>query len=181
MQSLRDRLVSLVARAGSARELSRRAGLAEIHVGQILRRLADDDNANIERRTLQSIARGGGVSERWLLFGEGEPDAAHPPDDPPPTDLRHAGDDASRSIRPELRAHPYWPELEAGARAKAAELGRTFPEWAWEAVAGARLVMTAEPDIAGVFDLVKLHFERGWGRPPPPRVETGPVKARGPG
>lgn len=79
--------------------------------------------------------------------------------------------DDSTGTMTELCQHPlYWSELEPGARAMAAEKNRTFPEWAWEATAHAGIKFTGDPDPAGVYELVKLHFERGWGRPHP---ETG--------
>lgn len=58
-------------RGWSAAELNRRAGLASpTHVATILRR----GGARAGGDTLGKIAQGAGVSERWLLTGEGSPD-----------------------------------------------------------------------------------------------------------
>lgn len=57
----------------SERELARRSGFATpSQLNGILRNLARDEGA-VERATLKRIADGAGVSERWLLLGEGSP------------------------------------------------------------------------------------------------------------
>lgn len=58
-------------RGWSAAELNRRARLASpTHIATILRR----GGARAGGDTLRKIAQGAGVSERWLLTGEGSPD-----------------------------------------------------------------------------------------------------------
>lgn len=88
----------LDARGWSAAELNRRAGLASpTHVATILRR----GGARAGGDTLGKIAQGAGVSERWLLTGEGSPD--HDDDARGPT----YGDDAT----PVLENVENWPEV----------------------------------------------------------------------
>lgn len=64
----------------SQRELARRAGFtASSQLNAIVRRLASRPDS-IELKTAKAIARGAGVSERWLLTGDGKPsdgDAIH--------------------------------------------------------------------------------------------------------
>lgn len=55
----------------SQRELSRRSGLKETHVGMILTRLKKNPGADIERETLAAIAKGGETSLTWLAEGIG--------------------------------------------------------------------------------------------------------------
>ena len=58
-------------RGWSAAELNRRAGLASpTHITTILRR----GGARAGGDTLRKVAHGAGISERWLLTGEGSPD-----------------------------------------------------------------------------------------------------------
>lgn len=58
----------------SQRELSRRAGLGETHVGLILRAASRNPEHSVELRTLQGIAAAAEVSLAWLSSGEGSPD-----------------------------------------------------------------------------------------------------------
>lgn len=61
----------------SERELGRRAGLADAHVGLLLKRLRTDPDA-VTLRTLRGIAQAGGVSLAWLVSGEETPGQPHP-------------------------------------------------------------------------------------------------------
>ncbi|MDP3277265.1 MAG: helix-turn-helix transcriptional regulator [Deltaproteobacteria bacterium] len=73
-------------RGWSQRELSRRAGFhTDSHLGNVLRNLTRDDDA-AGLGTMRQIAAGAGVSERWLITGEGSPDdnQALPGDDVEP-------------------------------------------------------------------------------------------------
>jgi transcriptional regulator with XRE-family HTH domain len=74
--SLLQRLEETLQRLGiPQRELARRAGLSdERHLGVIMSRLRRNPKADIERETLNALARGAGVSLRWLANGEGSPD-----------------------------------------------------------------------------------------------------------
>lgn len=114
---LRERLLELVERVGgSQRELARLAGLkAEVHVGQMIRRLEKDPAASIELPTLQAIARGAKVSEAWLINGVGTPDSV---------DVQPV----SESHRPELRNLPGWVDVERLGRQEHPE----WPEWVWK-------------------------------------------------
>lgn len=73
--TLRDRLQWILDnRRVSARELSRRAGLAEPHVALIMRRAASRD-IRLAQLTLVSIAQAADVSLTWLATGRGDPDS----------------------------------------------------------------------------------------------------------
>lgn len=118
VSTLRERIELLATQAGGQRELSRRSGLDERHVGVILSRLRKNPRADIERETLAALAKGGGASVRWLAEGEGTPDSDD--DSRPP-----AGTD---SEVPHMGNALGWPDAEAAVRAKTA-----FPEEVWEA------------------------------------------------
>jgi transcriptional regulator with XRE-family HTH domain len=61
----------------SERELGRRAGLADAHVGLLVRRLRSDPGA-VNLKTLIGLAQAGGVSLAWLVSGEELPGQPHP-------------------------------------------------------------------------------------------------------
>ena len=141
MTGLRERLVSLVERAGgSQRELSRRAGLTEVHVGQIIRRLEKDPVARIEQTTLDAIARGAGVSAAWLSHGVGTPDST---DASPPAPEDH---------RPVLRNLAGYADAERLAR----EEHPDWPEWVWEETARASTFDAPVATLALVEDIARL-------------------------
>lgn len=69
--TLRNRIQQILdANKWSQRELARHAGLAEAHVGQILRRLAENESGSASTETLRKIANAANVSIQWLLTGE---------------------------------------------------------------------------------------------------------------
>lgn len=73
--SLEKRIELVLAKTGwSQRELSRRAGLGETHVGLILRAAKKNPTHSVELKTLQGIAAAAGVSLAWLSSGEGGPE-----------------------------------------------------------------------------------------------------------
>lgn len=75
VNTLSDRIEWILeARGVSQRELSRRAGLKEPHVGLIIKRFRADPAAGIEQATLMGLAKAGDVSLQWLSTGEGTPD-----------------------------------------------------------------------------------------------------------
>lgn len=73
------RLCQLVAHAGlSEREFSLRCGRSGAHIGLLIDRLSASERADVQRRTLVSIADACGVTLDWLLTGRGaEPSAEH--------------------------------------------------------------------------------------------------------
>lgn len=72
-QELAARLRLLVQLSGlSQRELSRRALQGETHLGLLVERLERSETADLQRRTLESIATTCGVSLDWLVRGLGE-------------------------------------------------------------------------------------------------------------
>lgn len=76
MSTLLQRIELILAQqAISARELARRAGLAEAYVSIAISRLRKNPDANIGATTLRKLARGGNVSVQWLLTGAGTPDS----------------------------------------------------------------------------------------------------------
>lgn len=77
MSTVGDRILWILAqRRIGQRELARRAGLRGAHIGVIINRSRKNPAASIENPTLAAIARGGGVSLRWLATGQGSPDPA---------------------------------------------------------------------------------------------------------
>lgn len=73
--SLEKRIELVLAKTGwSQRELSRRAGLGETHVGLILRAAKKNPTHSVELKTLQGIAAAAGVSLAWLSSGQGSPE-----------------------------------------------------------------------------------------------------------
>lgn len=73
-QELAARLRLLVQLSGlSQRELSRRALQGETHLGLLVERLERSETADVQRRTLESIANSCGVSLDWLVRGLGDP------------------------------------------------------------------------------------------------------------
>lgn len=78
--TLAERLALVLERTGwSQRELSRRAGLTEVHVGQVLRRAkAKGADAAVESSTLEAIAKAADVSYEWLATGTGAPEDRAP-------------------------------------------------------------------------------------------------------
>ena len=154
--SVRDRVLEVLQRTGwSQRELSRRAGLAGSHVSTILTSLGD----NVRTDTLRAIARAAGVSEAWMVTGEGVPDigAASTPDDHahPPAPAADGYQD------PRFNALPNWSTLLAAAQRKAPDV----PAWAWAALAEARPMLTTAPTVGMIVDLGRFVVDH---MPPPP-------------
>lgn len=105
-----DRILWILAQRNiSQRELARRAGLRDAHIGVIVSRSRKNPEANIENDTLAAIARGGEVSLRWLATGEGSPD---------PTDEEVGS-------RPVLGNLPGWGDAESQVR----RMLKSTPEW----------------------------------------------------
>lgn len=72
------------------REWARRAKLTdERHLGVIMSRLRKNPRADIERETLTALAKGAGISLRWLATGEGSPEDHDATDAPT---LQHTDD-----------------------------------------------------------------------------------------
>jgi len=122
MAGIADRIRKVLADEGwSERELARRAGFTTpSQLNGILRNLDRDEGA-VERSTLQRIARGAGVSERWLLLGEGaagDEDIAR-------------GPSTSESARPHLLNAIGFDDALAEARRREPKIR----SHAWEAVA----------------------------------------------
>jgi transcriptional regulator with XRE-family HTH domain len=108
VSTLVARIETIIEKLGiSQRELARRAGLKEPHVGLIINRLKKNPRAGVENETLLAMARGANVSPGWLLSGEGpsglpgdpfDPESPKPPstvverDPPDANNLRKLGD-----------------------------------------------------------------------------------------
>jgi transcriptional regulator with XRE-family HTH domain len=72
IETISDRLGQLLREQGlSAREMSKKCGLAPTTISTLIKTLAKDPLA-VELRTLAKIADGTGVSLQWLIFGQGE-------------------------------------------------------------------------------------------------------------
>lgn len=73
VSTLADRIERIAEVLGiSHRELARRTGLKETHLGVILKRLRAKPDAGIHSDTMLAMARGAGVRLEWLSSGEGE-------------------------------------------------------------------------------------------------------------
>lgn len=90
-------------------ELSKRAGLSDSHIGLVLKRGTSRTGAE----TLRRIAQGAGVSERWLMTGEGPKTPSAPsdvevvPEESDPRMRNRAGYDGHLSAAMALRPqHP---------------------------------------------------------------------------
>jgi transcriptional regulator with XRE-family HTH domain len=136
-----DRIRKILDEHGwSERELARRAGFATpSQLNGILRNLARDEGA-VERATLKRIADGAGVSERWLLLGEGSP----------ADDETARGPTSRESVRPHLLNALGFDDALAEAKRREPKIR----PHAWEAVAGSsryilRGIVTAD-------DVIKL-------------------------
>lgn len=138
---------------GNQRELSRRSGLRENHVGTILTRLRKNPGADIERETLAAIASGGLVSVHWLATGQGPrrvDDGTGAPAD--------AGDVAA----PRFENVANWPALRATAKA----IDPGIEDWALDMVAQSNPLLTAPLTAGMVADLAKVVMKHV---PPPGR------------
>lgn len=141
MAGVADRIRAVLEEKGwSERELARRAGFTTpSQLNGILRNLDRDEGA-VERATLQRIARGAEVSERWLLLGEGAP--GDEDDDRGPT--------VRESVRPHLMNAIGFDDALVEAKRREPRIRAH----AWEAVAGSsryilRGIVTPE-------DIIKL-------------------------
>lgn len=123
----------------SGRELGRRAGLAESHVGRILRVLDENPDAGVETKTLVAIAKAAGVSDAWLLAGVGSPTEPLPPAD-------------NWTSTPTFGALSNWPALLAVAKV----LRPLIPEWVWLQLAGSRPLLTAPPTPVQIVELAEF-------------------------
>lgn len=183
VETLADRLEAARERAGiSQRELSRRAGLADSQYGVTLARLRKNPNSEVSVPVVKSLARGLGVSEAWLLTGQGSPSSLDADSQAPALEdvdaagRRSVAVDAARTHRPLLENLPDWPELLAGARQIAADRGREIPEWAWTALGQSGGLLTGPLSAAAVFDLAKTYADHNIGKPQPaPERETSGV------
>lgn len=169
---LRERIEFILKREGvSQRELSRRSGLTEVHVGQILRRLAQDEEAPVETKTVSAIARGGKVSAAWLLSGRGSPDDHEEPEAQTPSTAPEF------VTRPQFQNLPDWPELLDRAKALDPEL----PPWVWELMARTSPILSAPPTPVMVAELGRWMLRHeSLVRSREPRKETGPQDAAKP-
>lgn len=139
MAGVADRIRKVLEEHGwSERELGRRAGFSTpSQLNGVLRNLDRDEGA-VERATLRRIARGAGVSERWLMLGEGSP----------------ADDDAGPATRDSVRPHMVNAIGFDDALVEAKRREPKIRAHAWEAVAGSsryilRGIVTPE-------DIIKL-------------------------
>jgi len=122
--TIADRIRHILERLGwSQRELGRRAGLAETHVGLILRKFKDEPDASLENKTVRALAQAAGVSPEWLEYGTGDPGWLEEPpqvspdvpvsDQVPPTYEQIPGyqamEEQARQIEPK---NPEWPYVQ---------------------------------------------------------------------
>lgn len=101
-------------RGWSAYQLSSKAGASGSYVANAISRRSTRGDPE----KLRAIARAAGVSERWLVLGEGTPESDDDARPPASTD----------SEVPHMGNALGWPDAEAAVRAKTA-----FPEEVWEA------------------------------------------------
>jgi len=83
-----ERLDELIAAAGSAGELARRAGLSQNYIGTLKTRIRKDATARPDESAMEALARAGGVSYEWLRKGTGDraPAAYETPQSPSRSD-----------------------------------------------------------------------------------------------
>ncbi len=156
---LGERIAWILTNRGiSQRELARRSGLQGAHVTMILKRLRASETATVENDTLVALARGSGVSVRWLATGEGDADELVDPPAPDevPPDSRDTG-----FVSPKFRNLPNWSRLVDAARS----MDPSIPAWAWEQLGESSpfLVGPASPGL--VLSCAKVVREHG--TPPP--------------
>ena len=121
----------------SARRLALDAGLSHSALSFTLR-----EGGDVKVETAKAIARAAGVSERWLVLGEGAPDDATP-------SPSHAPDDAP----PLQQAIPGWEDAVRVAR----QLDPDLPDVAIERAArSARLLTRAHATPGLVVELARL-------------------------
>lgn len=148
VSTIADRIRHILkVKSWSQRELSRQSGFsADSQLGNTLRRL-DDDPAAIELDTVRAIARGAGVSERWLLTGEGGQGEELPPPE-------------SGDASPRFGNLPNWVELVQAARA----IDPGLPAWTLDVVSRSNPLLTSPATGSMVADLARLVMKH---EPPP--------------
>lgn len=130
VSNIADRIRAILKEKGwSERQLAREAKFkTESQVSNILRRLDESPDA-VELGTLKQVARGAGVSERWLITGIGSPAGDDNATVSPPNDDRS----------PRVGNASNWPALLKVARALAPDVA----DWAWEMAERSNPLVTA--------------------------------------
>ena len=131
VETIADRIRAILTHYGwSQRELARRAGISETHVGLMLKKFASDPHANVEKKTLRALAQAAGVSSGWLEEGTGSPSWGDAVDPPAPPDEPQAAPDVALHDRPPATFGMMvgYAALERAARKLAADLD----EWVWQ-------------------------------------------------
>lgn len=161
VSTLAERLQKVWKESGlSQREISRRAGLTDVHFGLLLRRAkkkaeeasatadstdADDTDVKAEHQTLRKIAAAMGLSYEWLAMGHGAPDQlAHDAPSPDPS-----------GTRPVFGSLPNWREL----RETAMLLDPGLQPWALDEVERSHPLATAPITAHQVAKLARIAME----------------------
>lgn len=160
METVAQRVRWVLQRTGwSQRELARRAGLSGSHISLIVTRLGED----VRPQTLKAIAVAAGVSEHWLLTGDGEPQPVvhiEPSTGP-------ASDEVDWRAVPSFDRLPNWPQLMDGARG----MRPNHPDYVWQHLGQSRPLLTARPTPGMVAELADVLLK--YGEPP-----AGPTPRR---
>lgn len=158
MDTIADRIRWILEqRELSARALSKKAGLAEGHVGLILRGTVGD---GVAASTLNKIAIAGDVNPHWLITGEGAREPLSGDVDVPPPDEHHG----AREEMPEtLGQRKDYARQEAAAKKKLANDGEVIEEWVWPHVRAANnfTLSNSPPSVAMLCEVAKLIAAHG--------------------
>lgn len=163
MKTLADRVQWILSTYQiSGRELSRRSGLNEVHIGQFLARARKRPDAEMDTPTLRTIASAAGVSFDWLASGEGEPHAELTPRVPRSQSPGESQDDAivGRTAGWAANRHRQYAEM---ANASLVAIGAAQAVFGGVTASGDAIASTAnlsERDLHGIRMLLSLIKER---------------------
>lgn len=157
-ETIADRITQILAkRSWSRRELARQAGLAETHVGLILKKFQEDPGASLEAKTIQAIAQAAGVSAAWLQYGAGDP--GWPDDEPQPVLEVPVSD----QVPPTYEQIPGYLAMEKQARF----VDPNLPEWAYLQFRRANPLRDASVPLSAASIAALVRVIATYGTPPP--------------
>ena len=158
MDTIADRLRWILeTRDLSARALSKKAGLAEGHVGLIIRGTV---GKGVAADTLNKIAAAGGVNAHWLSTGEGPIEM----DSPVQTPAAVPGATQVPDEIPEtLGQRKEFDKQARAARKRLAAQGKNVDEWVWPHVAGISnfTLSNSPPSVAMLCELALVIADHG--------------------
>lgn len=156
MDSVAERLRWILEQRGlSARALSKKAGLADGHVGLILRGTVGD---GVAAATLNKLAAAAGVNSQWLSQGIGEPELEHSVHDENATPAIVAVAAEPGEMPETLGQRRDYEKQARSARKQLAQEGASVEEWVWPHVAAANnfTLANSPPSVAMLVALAKV-------------------------